>query len=201
MAAIDPGHQRRVMEFKNDLRAMDLTKLVRKHITTGGSAMLADSTYYELRDTIAAHFKLHPSAVILVGSARLGFSLKPTKRYEPFGNSSDLDFAVVSREAFDFYWDRLFNHSRSDRIWSRTNHYKACLRELFKGWIWPRRFPPSPAFREAVDWVEFEDRLGRESFKGHRSVGVRLYHSWERLEAYQSLHVIDCRTALSRGST
>jgi hypothetical protein len=201
MAASDPGHQRRVTEFKNDLRAMDLTRLIRKHITTGGSAVLADSTYYELRNTIADHFKLHPSAVVLVGSGRLGFSLKPTKRYEPFGHSSDLDFAVVSGEAFDLYWDRLFNHWRSDRIWSRTRRYRAFLRELFKGWIWPRWFPPSPTFREALDWVEFEDRLGRESFRGRRSVGVRLYRSWERLEAYQSIHVIDCRTALSRGST
>jgi hypothetical protein len=200
MAASDPGHQHRVTEFKNDLREMDLTKLIRKHITTGGSAVFTDSIYYELRDTIADHFNLHPSAVVLVGSGRLGFSLKPTKRYEPFGASSDLDFAVVSGDAFDLYWDRLFNHSRSDRIWSGTKRYKSFLRELFKGWLWPRRFPPSPTFREAVAWVEFEDRLGRESFKGRRSVGVRLYHSWERLEAYQSLHVIDCRTALSRES-
>jgi hypothetical protein len=201
MAASDPAHQHRVTEFQNDLRAMDLTKLIRKHITTGGSAVLPPGLYYELRNTIADHFKLHPSAVVLVGSGRLGFSLKPAKRYEPFGNSSDLDFAVVSREAFDFYWDRLFDHWRSNRIWSRTRRYKSLLRELFKGWIWPRWFPPSPTFQEARTWAEFEDRLGRESFKRLRSVGVRLYNSWERLEAYHSIHVADCRTALSRGST
>jgi hypothetical protein len=195
--AIDPqNHQLRVSEFKNDLKNMDPVRVIRKHITTGGSAVLEASTYYDIRNEVADHFGLHPSAVVLVGSARTGFSLKPAKRYEAFGASSDLDLAIVSREKFDEFWDLVFEHLQSNRLWAKTKRYQRFLRELFMGWIWPRRLPPGPQFRHAVEWVEFEDRLGRERFRGLRSVGARLYRTWERLEAYQAIHVRACVHAL-----
>jgi hypothetical protein len=198
MAIDERDHRRRILEFQNDLRRMEVMHVIRKHITTGVSEVLASGTYYELRNQVADHFRLHPSAVILVGSGRMGFSLKPIKRYQPFGDSSDLDLAIVSREQFDHYWDLVFEYSRTNRLWPTTRRYSAFLRELFKGWLWPRRLPPSPRFTAARAWAEFEDMLGRQSFRGLRSVGARLYRSWERLEAYQSVHVIACKNALSR---
>jgi len=198
--SIDPGNtDERVQQFQSDLRAMELPKVIRKHITTGSSAVLADSTYYELRNQVADYFGLHPACVIVVGSCRMGFSLKPDKRYTPFGNTSDVDVAIVSRERFDSYWDLVFDHWQADRMWTKSRKYRRFLRELFKGWIWPRCLPPSTRFRQALEWVEFEDRLGRERFRGLRSVGARLYRSWERLEAYQAIHVQDCKQALLRG--
>jgi hypothetical protein len=192
-------HHRRVEEFQHDLQHMDPVKVIRKHITTGPSAVLPEAMYYELRDEVADHFKLHPSKVIVVGSCRTGFSLKPNKRYQPFGDSSDVDIAIISRERFDAYWDLVFQHWRSTSLWAKTKRYRVFLGELFKGWLWPRRLPPSRHFQEAVEWVEFEDRLGRQCFRGLRSVGARLYRSWERLEAYQAIHVVDSKTALIRG--
>lgn len=201
MAEDQDKHEARVREFQSDLRALDLTKVIRKHITTGPSAVLADGTYYELRNQVADYFDLHPSAIVVVGSCRMGFSLKPQKRYARFGDSSDVDLAIISREKFDFYWDLVFAHWQADRIWSKTKRYRIFLSELFKGWIWPRCLPPSHKFRQALEWVEFEDRLGRERFRGLRSVGARLYRSWDRLEAYQSLHVSDCKQVLLRGQS
>ncbi len=195
--AVEPNdHLRRVTEFQDDLRRMEPIKVIRKHITTGGSAVLTEGVYYELRNEVADHFGLHPSEVVLVGSCRMGFSLKPYKRYEPFGASSDVDLAIISREKFDEYWDLVFRYWRSNRVWSRTKYYRAFLRDLFKGWIWPRWLPPPREFREALAWAEFEDRLGRERFRRLRSVGARLYRSWERLEAYQAIHVLDCKRTL-----
>src|SRR5262249_15813759 len=114
--AMDQGeHSTRVTEFKNDLRNLEAIRVVRKHITTGSSAVLDESKYYELRNEVAGHFGLHPSAVVLIGSGRTGFSLKPNKRYVAFGDSSDLDLAIVSREKFDEYWDLVFEYCRSNR--------------------------------------------------------------------------------------
>jgi len=199
MAVDRIDHDHRVAEFQHDLQHMDLMKVIRKHITTGSLAVLPEAEYYALRDEVADHFKLHPSKVIVVGSCRTGFILKPSKRYEPFGDSSDVDIAIISQERFDAYWDLVFQHWRSTPLWAKTKRYKTFLSELFKGWLWPRRLPPSPHFRETLEWVEFEDRLGRQHFRGLRSVGARLYRSWERLEAYQAIHVMDSKTALMRG--
>lgn len=196
MAVIDPKH--RIEEFQHDLRHMEPLKVIRKHITTGTSAVLPESEYYKLKDEVAGHFELHPSKVIVVGSCRTGFSLKPHKRYEPFGDASDVDIAIISRERFDAYWDLVFRHWRFNHPWARTRRYRAFLAELFKGWLWPRRLPPGRSFLEARKWVEFEDRLGQEHFRGLRSVGARLYRTWERLEAYQAIHVMESKTALMR---
>jgi hypothetical protein len=197
MAMDQATHQSRVTQFLDDLRNLDMIRVIRKHITTGTSAVLEESTYSDLRSEVADHFKIHPSAVVLIGSGRTGFSLKPTKRYVAFGDSSDLDFAIVSKDKFDEYWDLVFEHWQSNRFWG-GNRYPRFLRELFKGWIWPRRLPPGRDFKQAMEWVEFEDRLGRERFRGRRSIGARLYRTWDRLEAYQAIHVRQCLQALER---
>jgi hypothetical protein len=193
-------HQRRVADFQADLHKMDTLGVIRKHITTGVSAGINDVAYYELRNEVAAHFKLHPSEVVVVGSCRTGFSLKPTKRYAAFTDASDVDLAIVSRATFDAYWDLVFEHWRTHTSWSETKRYRIFLKELFKGWLWPRRLPPRREFKEALEWVEFEDTLGLSRFNGLRSVGARLYRSWDRLEAYQAIHVLDCRNSLARAS-
>jgi hypothetical protein len=199
MAAFENEHADRIALFQSDLRDLDIFKVIRKHITTGPSAVFTDDAYYELRNEVADHFRLHPSAVVLVGSGRTGFSLSPNKRYRPFSDSSDVDIAIISRQAFDSYWDLVFEHWRADRYWAQTIRYRKFLRELFKGWLWPRHLPPPTHFEEARKWAEFEDRLGKRRFRGIRSVGARLYRSWHRLEAYQSIHVADCKNALILG--
>jgi hypothetical protein len=199
MAIATDDYKNRLEEFQNDLREMTLIGVIRKHITTGSSAVLSESIYYQLRNEVADHFQLHPSAVVLVGSSRLGFSLKPTHRYQPFGESSDVDLAIISPDRFDTYWDMVFEHWRAHRLWTKTNRYRLFVHDLFKGWIWPRQLPTAD-LKAAIAWVEFEDRLGRELFRGRRSVGARLYRSWERLEAYQAIHVTDCKNLLIRES-
>jgi hypothetical protein len=191
-------HQDRVKGFQDDLKTQDPLWVIRKHITTGTSAVLSEAVYYELRNEVADHFDIHPSAVVLIGSSRLGFSIKPRKRYLPFDASSDIDLAIISQSRFDQFWDLVFEHWRQNRIWARTRRYKQFLRELFQGWLWPRRLPPARYFGHTIEWVEFEDRLGRERFSGLRSVGARLYRTWDRLEAYQAIHVMECRSALLR---
>jgi hypothetical protein len=196
---MDPNElTQRVSSFQADLLQMEMVDVIRKHITTGMSAVLSESEYYDLRNEVASHFSVHPSEVVVVGSCRTGFSIKPSKRYEAFSDASDVDLAVVSTTKFDAYWELVFDHWRQNVIWSGTKRYQQFLGELFKGWIWPRRLPPQRDFSEALRWVEFEDQLGRNWFNGLRSVGARLYRNWSRLEAYQAIHVAECRNALNR---
>ena len=193
-------HDRRVAEFKADLAQMDLIGVVRKHITTGRSAALDDGAYYDLRNEVADHFRLHPSAVVVVGSCRTGFSLKPNKRFAKFTDASDVDLAIISTTKFEVFWDLAFDHWRARRLWPNRGTYNRFLKELFRGWLWPRRLPSDREFAEALAWVEFEDKLCRTRFHGLRSVGARLYRSWDRLEAYQAIHVLKCKNALTKGN-
>ena len=185
-------HLSRVEQFKADLTALDVREIVRKHITTGMPAAIHADDYYELRRDVASHFDLHPNAVILVGSCRMGFTLKPERRYQSFHPRSDLDLALVSSEQFDFYWDSVFQFARSDLAWRETQEFRWFRRTLFNGWIDPRNLPPASRFQEAKAWAGFFDQLVRSQRFGRRPISARLYRTWQRLEAYQETMIRSC---------
>jgi hypothetical protein len=185
-------HSRRLEQFKADLSALDFREIVRKHITTGMPAAIHEAEYYELRREVASHFELHPNAVILVGSCRLGFVLKPRKRWRPARKSADFDLALVSADRFDYYWDRVFHYAKSDLAWRKTHAFRRFAWHLFHGWIDPRGLPPVPKFEQAKAWVRFFDNLMRSRRFGPRRISARLYRTWDRLEAYQEIMVRSC---------
>lgn len=175
---------------------------VRKHLTTGDPVVINREAYYELRRRISAEFDLHPSAVVIVGSCKLGFSLslndpwiKPRRRYGIVTNDSDVDVAVVSMALFDEIWDAVFQTTYPNRDWSLTIG-KKFTRDLFNGWIDPDELPNTPKFARAVDWSRFFDRLTRDRVCGMRDIEGRLYRSWDRLDAYHEHMVRDCLNEL-----
>lgn len=192
MSANIDNHQQRVNVFCDDLVNLKTTEFIRKYITTGTPVMIAETDYFTLRNQIADEFSLHPSAVILVGSTRTGFSIKPKKRYLEARPNSDLDVAIVSPERFDDYWDRVFEYAESDAAWRRSPQYYAFRRSLFYGWIDPRDLPSVHTFEKARHWVSVFDALMQSRRFGTRRISARLYRNWSRLEAYQERAVRQC---------
>ena len=194
-----PTHEIRVVSFKRDLQGQHIKDVIRKHITTGDPAVIPGDVYFELRRRVADQFVLHPSEVVLVGSCRLGFSLKPKgknrERYNPARPTSDVDLAIVSSGLFDSYWDRVFDLVRRNRDWS-LRHGALFTRDLFNGWMTPSQLPNLPQFNDAVLWAEFFAELTRFRLCGMRTIQARLYRSWYRLEAYQEIMVTQCRSEL-----
>jgi hypothetical protein len=185
-SAVFAGKLRR---FQEDLNKLPVKDVVRKHICTGQPYALSEDEYFELRRDVSEEFKLHPSAVIVVGSSRTGFSLSPDERYRELRPRSDIDVAIVSAERFDEYWELVFNYSRGDVAWSPTKFKN----RLFSGWIDPRFLPNTDAFVAARRWSEFFDRLMQSSKYGRRTITARLYRSWDRLEAYQERAIRACK--------
>ncbi len=194
-------HASRVLEFQRDLAAAknDLSDVIQKHITTGEPVVIESDVYYQLRRSVAYEFGIHPSCVILVGSCRTGFSLKPKKRYECVRSDSDVDVAVISESLFDDYWDQVFDLTRSDRGWGRSEG-KSFSVDLFMGWITPQRLPNRPRFKNSRKWAEVFDDLTAKRICGIRTITARLYRSWKRLEAYQEIMVSQCRNDLRKGT-
>lgn len=192
-----PQHEVRVLAFKRDLAKGDLTDVIRRHITTGAPVVIDADTYYDLRRRVAREYGIHPTAVILVGSCRLGFSLKEKNkvRYEPVRPDSDVDVAVVAPTLFEDLWDNVFNLVHADRSWALARG-KGFARDLFCGWITPQNLPPEPRFHSAKDWAEFFDRIAQERLCGMRRVSARLYRTWDRLEKYQEIMVRECQRDL-----
>ena len=186
-------HGRRVAEFCDDLRSMDLVQVIRKHITTGMPVALERDKYFVLRQRVAEKFGIHPNQAVVVGSARMGFSLKAKKRFADRA-PSDIDLAIVSDVLFQEYWDMVFGKVRRDRYWARqTPEAKRFVKCLFSGWITPDELPSNPTFDRSRVWSNFFDSLSQERVCGGIAVKARLYRDWNRLEAYHEIHVADCK--------
>jgi hypothetical protein len=192
MDAAPTQHEELIGRFRADLEKLEPSEIIRKHITTGTPVAIAEEAYFDLRRIVAKEFDLHPSAVVLIGSCRTGFSISPKKRYRPARPDSDFDVALVSVDRFDDYWDDVFAYARSDSAWKCSKEYKHFVRMLFNGWIDPRGLPNVNRFERAAQWSAFFDELMQSRQFGVRRVSARLYRTWARLEAYQENAVRQC---------
>jgi hypothetical protein len=83
--------EERLIEFKEDLPIFGSLDILHKYVYVGASVVLADGLHAALKTEVAEHFGVHVNDVVMVGSAKYGFSIKPDRRYGLFGNESDID--------------------------------------------------------------------------------------------------------------
>lgn len=191
----DPDMHQRILNFKQDI--VDLTPLdvIRKNIIYGNPAAIDDSAYFALRSAVAAKYEIHPNEVLVVGSAKLGFSIAPSKRYRSFCDESDIDVVIVSDPLFSRIWRAVHDYEHHGGYWERCREFKDYL---FQGWIRPDKLPPSHSFEFGNDWWEFFNALS--SSGDYASVKIRgaLYKEWYFLEAYQMRAVRDCADIIAK---
>lgn len=178
----------RLKFFKQDLDALAARQIVQKHITFGETAVLSVAQHFELRCHVAEHFKIHPHAVVVVGSAKLGFSIKPTRRYGMFGNGSDIDLALVSSELFIRYWRDLQQFVDSGGYWEKIQRFQG---KFFDGWIRPDLMPSSSKDTQA--WWEFFREMTGSGKYGPYKITAGIYLDWNCLERYQIRAVTSCK--------
>ena len=181
--------QRLLDQYKKDLNALPAIQIVRKHIIYGESCILSQHKYFDLRSEIAEHFQLHPNEVLVVGSAKLGFSIAPDKLYRPFCDESDIDVVLVSSKLFDEIWEAVFHYSHEGGYWRKQKEF---TKYLFQGWIRPDKLPRSDMFEAGNKWWDVFQRVNRSGMYGDYKIAGALYKSWFFLESYQKICVQGC---------
>lgn len=177
-------------EFKSDVLLLEAEAVVRRHITYGSAFALSDELHFDLKSDVSREFGIHPSEVVVVGSAKLGFSLKPRDLFRQFWEQSDIDVAIVSPILFDELWEEVFEYERRGGSWSEQVSFKEYL---FKGWIRPDKLPQGVNFpRGRAIWDYFIAVTRSRRFGPYRLRGA-VFRSWRFLEAYQALAVTSCR--------
>lgn len=88
-------------EFKADLKVLSSLQIYREYVLGGDCHLLDNHLLFELREVVCDRFEIEFSDVILVGSGKLGFSIKPGRRYGFFNDDSDIDVAIVSAKLFE----------------------------------------------------------------------------------------------------
>ncbi len=180
----------RIKIFKTDIEALPSLDVVRRHVISGDCYILSDGQYFNLRAEIANHFKIHTNEVVVVGSAKLGFSIAPDKRYRPFRDESDIDVALVSPALFDKFWEAAYAFWKDRGHWVNQSEFQ---KYLFQGWIRPDKLPTSDRFPECSDWWEFFRTLTNSNEYGLYQIRCALYKSWYFLEQYHVVCVTACK--------
>ncbi len=187
--------QDKLNEFKEDLKKFSAIQVVRKHIIFGECCELSQQDYFDLRSIVAKKFGLHPNQVLVVGSAKLGFSIVPKKRFRPFSrNRSDIDVALVSSKLFEQVNEDIYNYKQEAGDWPK---YCTFTDYLFQGWIRPDMFPRSPVFPFGKKWWDFFRGLENSRKYGDNKIHGGLYKSYFFIENYQHDCVQQCKDAAS----
>ena len=176
--------------FKKDLLLLNDQELVNKYYLSGAAFAFEDDLQYRLRQAIADFFQIDFTQVFLVGSAKLGFSIKPKRRFLPFYDKSDIDVVLICSTLFENIWREVFSFERNGGYWPKMNDFKDYH---FQGWIRPDKLPLEASFALTKKWWSFFESLSGSGNFGPYKIRGGLYHSRFFFESYQRKCFEQCR--------
>lgn len=178
-------------QFKIDLKSLSADQMFQRYILTGSCSAVDDHSSYELRNSISQNFTVDYNSVIIVGSANLGFSIKPRKRYVSFGDDSDVDVAIVCGKLFERVWKEVYLYEKSGAFWPQKGAFR---KYLSRGWIRPDMLPASKVFSFSNEWWEYFRTL-YETHGPYKITGG-IYHSMFFLQQYQCICIEQCQAEI-----
>ncbi|MGH9425819.1 MAG: hypothetical protein ACRD2L_05865 [Terriglobia bacterium] len=160
------------------------------------------------REEIALQLGVSQEDIRVVGSGRLGFSMKPGRNLARFTDTSDIDVVIVNPDAFDELWLALLNavYPRPPMTDKLGGWLKDRRNEVYTGWITPAgihidiRVFGNKA-RGVLDlktkWFNALKLASRHPPRRHEDVTGRLYRTWQHAELYH----LDSLAALRKSLT
>lgn len=187
-----------VEQFKGLLRIQPLDWIVENYIFKGTPFVFC--TDPRLLDILHGHLvsnlRLRKENIVVVGSAKIGFSLNPYSFPRKFSDKSDIDILVVDEKLFDGVWRTIlkWNYPRRLRLygmdWTWT---KKRMEDLYWGWFVPDKikfegltFPSvlKPVRAISTQWFDTFRSLSRYPELADRNISGRLYRTWQHALLY-----------------
>lgn len=198
--------------LKKDLSDdMDSERVFQKHVVDGASYLFNLDPYsrddeYQLRHELAIATNTSINDVVIVGSAKLGFSVK-SENFPAFDqkfsitgiprDKSDVDIAIVNQAHFERVAEAIYHLSNHfNKKWIRenwlTNQYYIEGVVLFheyshyftKGWLRPDFMPN--AYLSIATWPEVCEKWRKHL---NRTVSIGIYSNWTYLKHYHMDHL------------
>lgn len=198
---LDPEYVRR---FKADVVTMPAQEIFERYIAADVCAGFPELDEGALRQRIGHHFGLKAAEVMIVGSAKIGFSLMPNRKrpaFTPFSEDSDVDVAIVSDTLFDRIWKECLQfwhgsgYSDASGYWSsRGKDFRAYH---FRGWMRPDKLPSEGGYNYANEWFDFFRTLIVERAAGDYRITGGVYRERYFLQMYQQIAIEDCRARVA----
>jgi hypothetical protein len=200
-----------VDQFKETLLKSPLEVMAEQHIFTGMPYVFRDEP--ASNDLLVEHLceamGVSDQNIVVVGSAKIGFSLNPDNFPREFSDTSDIDIVVVSEELFDRVWMILLEWhyprrnmplGRVEGGWMRSRRG-----DIYWGWLVPDEihyeglsFPHvlKPLRDISTKWFNtFQSLSLYPEFAAHRVSG-RLYRTWDHAIRYHTDGLRQIRDAI-----
>lgn len=128
-----------------------------------------------LRSHLAGRLSISKSSILVIGSAKTGFSLNPQNYPRPFGDTSDIDVVVIDEALFDQAWGTLLKWNYPRRIvpLGRVDGTWASMRrkDVYWGWFTPHT-------------IQFEGISSPEVLHPLRDLSTRWFDAFRSLAEY-----------------
>jgi len=189
--------EKRICKFKSDIMSLDSNEVISKYFYNDFEPYaLSLDLYHKLRLKIKNDLQLESIFnVFLVGSGRLGFTVKPKVAYRSFSDKSDLDLVIISKELFTEYWKVARNYNHSVNYWKDEGVFE---NYFFNGWMRPDKLPSkfniSLPSNITFNWWNYFRNLNTSEEFGHISIGAGLYFSLDFFECYQKKSITLLKT-------
>jgi hypothetical protein len=185
-------------EFRKLLTSLSPRTIVEQYIFTGapfkGIAYVfrddppADT---QLKTQLATRLNVRPGNIVIVGSAKVGFSLSPDNFSAPFSNASDIDVIVIDDVSYDLLWNCLlqWHYPRRGLLQGAQWEWaKSRTKDFYWGWIYPNQlsfasflsFPPAlrPLRDFRTKWFNAFRTVGGHPLLSQLTISGRLYRTW-----------------------
>lgn len=179
--------------------------VVKKYLIDGESyffSKLGEEPYgeFHFKKDIAAALKVHIRDIVIVGSAKLGFSIKPQIidknilylfkefdsqcREDPDAEPSDIDVAIVSDKLFNEQLENLYEYTQGYKSYRDDGKHGKLADYVLKGWLRPDYVPRCYCISTGINKV-----LEGYRKKYKRKVNIGIYKSWFFFENYHKNNI------------
>lgn len=197
-------------DFRKALRESSATDVVSDIILSKGAKHVSTEALQHAEASLRSKFQIsekHPLEIIVVGSAKLGFSIaekpiagrNPLPRYRDFDPyNSDIDLAIVCQKLYFDIWRDLstYSHNQLPFPWdSQLGKY------ALVGWLRPDHFPKLQGPLSCMRWWELFQNMSKSTQFNRRKVRGGLYFHRDFLHQYQQRAVVQAQRAEAAGDT
>lgn len=179
--------------FKKDCLNLDPNIVVQKYLLDGSCYffdLMENSEEFLFKKGIADSLNVHIRDIAVVGSGKLGFSIKPYKNvleFYPFkkfdeNKISDIDIAIVSSRLFDNQLMKMYKYTSqytNHGNWNEKTDRKSFAYYMLKGWLKPDYIPKGYKIS-----IEIQKVISDFKMKYGRDINIGIYKSWYFFEAY-----------------
>ena len=173
---------------------------------------------YNLKKEIAQVLGIHLNDIYIIGSGKIGFSIKPENEGREFDgkfektnlvkDKSDIDIAIVNTKLFDYIQENIYDWSTGYSFdWDENSYYSKknfevslkykFLEYLGKGWFRPDYAPQN--YHIETKNGKLKDIIKKWSNKLNRKVAFAIYKDWHFFKKYQMETLKQMSIKISKG--